>query len=59
MLWTKTFDGTGGDHGNSVQETSDGGYIVAGETGSFGAGGGDVFLIKTDANGNALPYQAY
>lgn len=56
MLWTKTFGGTGGDYGNSVQETADGGFIVAGETGSLGAGGGDVFLIKTDANGNALTY---
>ena len=53
-LWTKTFGGTGYDTANAVRQTADGGYIVAGYTQSFGAGNGDVYLIKTDANGNTL-----
>jgi len=52
LEWAKTFGGTSWDQAFSVQQTSDGGYIVAGRTQSFGAGGRDAFLVKTDANGN-------
>jgi hypothetical protein len=52
ISWAKTYGGTNYDNAFSIQQTSDGGYIVAGFTGSFGAGAWDLFLIKTDANGN-------
>jgi hypothetical protein len=53
-LWTRVYGGVLGDFGNSVKQTSDGGYIVSGSTNSFGTGGSDVYLIKTDNIGNAL-----
>jgi hypothetical protein len=52
VIWAKTYGGTDWDGAYSVQQTSDGGYIVAGTTWSFGAGSDDIFLIKTDANGD-------
>jgi hypothetical protein len=50
--WDQTFGGSGEDHGNSLAETSDGGYIIVASTQSYGAGSSDVWLIKTDAAGN-------
>jgi len=51
-LWSRTFGG--GDVCYSVQQTADGGFILGGETSSFGAGGRDFYLVRTDANGNSL-----
>jgi len=53
-LWTKIYGGVNTDKGRSIQNTNDGGYIIAGETRSFGAGPSDIWLIKTDSNGDTL-----
>jgi uncharacterized delta-60 repeat protein len=59
VQWAKTYGGTSDDWAYSVQQTSDGGYIVAGWTSSFGAGSSDIFLIKTDAFGNVQWAKTY
>ncbi len=59
-LWTRTYGGDIDDNGSSVQQTSDGGYIIAGMTESFGNFYSmDVYLIKTDINGDTLWTKTY
>jgi len=59
MEWSRTYGGAGSDRAHSLVETSDGGYAIAGYTGSFGAGDSDFWLVKTDANGNMEWNQTY
>ena len=53
-LWQKTYGGSAFDWGHSVDQTSDGGYLIAGCTTSHGAGRGDVYLVKTDSTGRKV-----
>jgi hypothetical protein len=50
--WDKFFGGIENDTVRCVWETNDGGYILTGWTDSFGDLDGDVWVIKTDTNGN-------
>ncbi|MDD4093226.1 MAG: hypothetical protein PHF94_01260 [Methanothrix sp.] len=54
LIWDRTFGGREDDVGMSVQNSQDGGYIVAGRTASFGKGEDDIWLLKTDLNGGEI-----
>jgi uncharacterized delta-60 repeat protein len=59
VSWQKTYGGTGDDEAYSVQQTSDGGYIVAGSTNSFGAGGYDFWVLKLNSTGGVTWQKTY
>jgi len=54
VLWCKTYGGGKDDWAWSAAQTSDGGFVIAGGTRSFGAGEEDVYLIRTDNSGNLI-----
>ena len=59
VIWTRTYGGEYDDYGYCIDYTTDGGYIIAGKTYSFGILGSDVYLIKTDAEGDTLWSRTY
>ena len=53
-VWDKTFGGVNKDNVESIIQTSDGHYVVAGSTESKGAGNGDMWILKLDSNGDIV-----
>lgn len=49
--WQYTYGGAGRDASSAIRQTSDGGFVLAGYTESFGAGDRDIWLLKLDLNG--------
>jgi hypothetical protein len=58
-MWTKTYDFDDQDRANCIRKTDDGGFILCGETDSFGAGQSDLFLMKVDENGDSLWFHVW
>ncbi len=55
LKWQKTFGGIGTDEGKSILvNPADSGFVFAGYTNSFGFGGYDVYVVRTDKNGNII-----
>ncbi len=55
LTWQKTFGGLGNDVGKSIIiNPVDSGFVFAGYTSSFGSGGYDFYLVRTDKNGNKI-----
>jgi hypothetical protein len=59
LMWANTYGGSNKEVSRYVQQTSDGGYIIVGLTGTYGSGDQDVWLIKTDSMGNTVWTQTY
>ncbi len=59
LKWAKTYGGMGDDYGYSVINDPKGGFMISGETFSYGAGSGDVLVIKTDTVGKIVWAKAY
>jgi hypothetical protein len=59
VLWEQYHGGSSDDSGQAVLELPDGGYAIAGQTASEGAGGWDVYVVRTDETGNALWTQTF
>jgi hypothetical protein len=59
MIWNKTYGGLGSDKARVVIQTNDGGLALAGSTSSYGSGDSDVYLIKTDSEGEIKWEGAY
>jgi predicted secreted protein len=59
IQWQKTYGGSNGEEAYSIQQTADGGYVVAGGTTSFGAGGLDVWVLKLNAKGEIQWQKTY
>ncbi|MBM3324681.1 MAG: hypothetical protein FJY66_03350, partial [Calditrichaeota bacterium] len=58
-LWTRTYGRTASDAAYCIQQTADGGYIVAGYSESEDANGHDCYLVKTDEQGDTLWTRTY
>jgi hypothetical protein len=59
FAWEKAYGGLYPDMANSIIQTSDGGYIVAGETWSFGSGNIDYLVYKLDSRGTVQWSKTY
>lgn len=57
--WNKTYGGIGLENAYALIQVSDGGFVLAGSTFSYGSGGADMWLVKTDKNGDKEWDQTY
>lgn len=59
IVWSRTYGGTIIEAANSIVQTSDGGFIVAGVTNSFGAGQNDMYILRLTSEGNSVWAKTY
>jgi regulation of enolase protein 1 (concanavalin A-like superfamily) len=59
ITFEKYFGGPLNEQGRVILKTEEGGYIIAGNTYSYGAGESDIYLVKTDEYGDTLWTRTY
>ncbi|MBL0060243.1 MAG: hypothetical protein IPP40_01800 [bacterium] len=59
LVWSQTFGGSNSDACQSIEQTNDGGYVLVGQTLSFGAGDWDIWLVKISGSGDFLWSRTY
>ena len=55
VIWERLYGGNGRSVARSVKATSDGGFLLGGDTDAFGPGSRAMLLIKTDGDGRVPP----
>ena len=58
-LWAYTYGGEAIDRGFDLQQTADGGYIISGESYSYGIGGVNAYLVKLDKDGTEQWFKSF
>jgi hypothetical protein len=59
VQWSRIYGGNNTEYGYGIQETADKGYIISGETNSFGSGDWDFYAIKVNVDGDIEWSKAY
>jgi predicted secreted protein len=59
VVWENAYGGSHHDYGCSIQETLDGGFVIAGFTNSYGVGASDCWILKLDTDGNVIWQKGY
>lgn len=59
LIWQNTYGGSSSEFAHSVSATNDGGFVVSGETLSFGAGSYDVWVIRLNGDGTTVWQNSY
>lgn len=59
IVWQRTYGGSGDDKAFSLVHTKDGEFVIVGSTDSYGAGRLDMYIVKTNANGDTIWSKVY
>jgi predicted secreted protein len=58
-IWTRTYGGSGSEYVYAAALTAGRGYVITGSTESYGGGGLDVWLVRTDSRGDTVWTRTY